>query len=326
MENQQKEAMSQAQRSVENNIHNIIDDKKANFFYNGYNKVAFGGPIEQINDMSDDMGAINYGFMSDYLTQKKQQNDLKNKIGNQFAGVPDNMFDIGGDLQTHGGDYSDGLMTINAGLSHEENPYEGVQLGVDSEGIPNLVEEGEVVFNDYVYSNRISLDEKAKKKFHFPKKADITYANAAKRLEKEIKERPNDPISKAAFKLQMQQLADEQERQKQEMEAKRAQEAFAALSPEEQTAVMQQVAAQEQAAMQQQVMAEQQMQGAPVEQGVMQPAVNVQTMTNVQPVNPAPVPEPVPAPVEPTPEAQPTPIEQPIQQVNSQGFDQNNGI
>lgn len=175
--------------------------------------------------------------------------------------VPVSRFAFGGDLESHGSDFSTGLVHIDAGGLHSENPNQGVQMGVDNEGTPNLVEEGEVIFNDYVYSNRIELDSEAKEKMHFPKKRDITYADAAKSLEKESKERPNDPISKAALKVQMEDLANEQERQKQEMEAERAREAFEALSPEEQVAVMQQASEQEQMAqeqaMQEQAMAEQ---------------------------------------------------------------------
>ena len=185
--------------------------------------------------------------------------DRPKKIQPAKAEVP--LFAFGGDLQTNGSDFPTGLTYVNAGGSHEENPYDGVQMGVDPEGIPNLVEEGEVVFNDYVYSQRIELDDDAKEKFHFSKKKDITYADAAKKLEREIKERPNDPISQAAFKAQMADLAEEQERQKAEMDAARAREAFEALSPEEQTALMQQAAQQEQIAqeqaMQEQAMAEQ---------------------------------------------------------------------
>jgi hypothetical protein len=30
-------------------------------------------------------------------------------------------------------------------------------MGVDSEGVPNLVEEDELVYNDYVFSNRLKV-------------------------------------------------------------------------------------------------------------------------------------------------------------------------
>jgi hypothetical protein len=150
----------------------------------------------------------------------------------------ENLFAFGGDMQTNSSDFPTGLMHIDAGQSHEQNPNEGVQLGVDPEGTPNLVEEGETVFDDYVYSNRILADAQTKEKFGLPRKKDITFADISKKLEKESSERPNDPISQAGLKAQMHQLADEQERQKQEMDAQRAKAAFEALSPEEQVAVM----------------------------------------------------------------------------------------
>lgn len=236
------------------------------------NMAAYGGLFDI--DNNDGMSAIDYGFMSDYLNTKKKQAEQKNQMTNMFMGTPKGMFAIGGDMQTNSSDFSTGLTHINAGGSHEESPYDGVQMGVDQNGVPNLVEEGEVVYNDYVYSNRIELDEEAKAAFHFPKKKDMTYAEAAKKLEKEIAERPNDPISEAGFKAQMEALAEHQERQKQEMEAERAKAAFETLSPEEQVAVMENAAQQEQmaqeAAMQQEAMAQQQAQPSPEEQAMMQ--------------------------------------------------------
>ena len=247
-----------------------------------------GGFLDNL-DTSDMGEATKYSLAQDYLTMKNNKINTDAKIANMYAGTPGTfftegnplnvlcgggkMFAIGGDMQTNGGDFSTGLSHINAGLSHELNPNEGVQVGTDSQGIPNLVEEGEVIWNDYVFSARIGMDDESKEVFHVNKKRDITYADQAKRLEREIKERPNDPISKAAFNAQMEKLQEQQERQKTEMEAQRAQEAFAALSPEEQTAVMQQVAQQEQVAQdaaiqeqaaQEQAIAEQQaMQGQP---------------------------------------------------------------
>lgn len=173
-----------------------------------------------------------------------------------FSDEP-SLFAIGGDLQTNGADFTNGLTHVNSGLSHELNPNEGVQVGIDSQGTPNLVEEGETIFNDYVYSNRIECDDKTKERFRISKKRNITFADLSRTLEKESVERPNDPISLAALEIQMEELANQQERQKAEMEAKRAKEAFEALSPEEQAAIMQQAAQQEQAMAQQQVMQQQ---------------------------------------------------------------------
>lgn len=244
------DARQWAFRGVDNNIFNLQQDQMNNALAN-YS--AFGGPIE-----TGDMGAIDYGFMTDYLTQKKRENDMKSKTGGitPMPAFMPNSYAIGGNLQTNGADWSDGLVTIGAGSQHETNPNEGVQLGVDNEGTPNLVEEGETIWNDYVFSARIPIDDTTKEMFHIGKKREMTYADLSKKLEKEIAERVNDPISKAGFERQMQMLEEQQERQKQEMEAERAKAAFEALSPEEQTALMQQRAEQE--AMAQQAIAEQQ--------------------------------------------------------------------
>lgn len=186
------------------------------------------------------------------------------------------QFALGGDVQTHGGDFTTGLVRLDAGGSHSENPYGGVQFGTDSQGTPNLLEEGETIYDSYVYSDRILADEATKKKFHLPLKKDISYADISKRLEREASERPSDPISKAGLEAQMADLAEQQERQKQEMEAESARRAFESLTPEEQTAVMQRVAEEEamtqQAAAQQEQMAQAQM-TQPMEQypeGMMQ--------------------------------------------------------
>lgn len=235
-----------ADRSVTNNADNIMSDQINNALY----KVsAYGGFLDS---MPYDMGALEYSLLSDYVNAKKKQGSSET-TPNLFAGML--KYALGGVMQAHGSDWSSGLTHIDAGGSHESSPYEGVQMGIDPNGVPNLVEEGEVIWNDFVYSNRITLSDEVKKKYHFPKKKDITYAEAAKRLEKEIQERPNDPISKSGFETQMANLAEEQEKQKAKMEADRARKAFEVLTPEEQTAVMQQLAQQEQMA-QQQAMAE----------------------------------------------------------------------
>ena len=303
-------AESWANRSVDNNIDNIADTQMDNLLAN---YAAFGGPLGGLP--SQGTGAIDYGFMSDYLVAKNKSAEAKNKIStNVFGNLPvtplstfalgggihikkshrglftkeakehgmgvqefashvlankdkyspevvkranfaknATKFALGGDMQTNGSDFSNGLMHIDAGLSHEENPYDGVQLGTDSQGKPNLVEEGETIFDDYVFSKRIKADAKTKKKFHVGKNTDISYADLSKKLEKESAERPNDAISQAGLEKQMHDLADEQERQKSEIQSKRAQEIFASLPPEQQRAIMQQVAMEEQQAQQQQM-------------------------------------------------------------------------
>lgn len=171
---------------------------------------------------------------------------------NEYADNGDTFFALGGDMQTNGADFTDGLNVVSAGGTHEENPYSGVQMGLAPDGSPNLVEENETIFNDYVFSNRIKPKKEVLRKFHmYSKGGKLTYADVSKRLEKEAKERPNDPLSQASLKKMLEQLAEAQEQQKAEEEAERARKAFEALSPEEQQQVLAQIAAQQQAGAQQ---------------------------------------------------------------------------
>ena len=140
------------------------------------------------------------------------QSDL-NAIANftAYGGPIDigrNMFNRGGIMHQHGGDFSNGLIFIDNGGTHEQNPFEGVQMGVDTQGIPNMVEEGEVVWNDYVFSNRLKPTKEFKDKYKV--KGD-TFADVAKEMQKESEERPNDPISKRGLEDSMMKLQIEQE-------------------------------------------------------------------------------------------------------------------
>ena len=110
-----------------------------------------------------------------------------------------------------GGDFSNGVIQINAGGSHSTNPYEGVQMGVDPQGIPNLVEEGEVIWNDYVFSNRIPVPNAVRSKYKLRGAKDMTFADAAKKVSKESEEMPNDNIAQRGLQDIMGKLAYEQE-------------------------------------------------------------------------------------------------------------------
>lgn len=106
-----------------------------------------------------------------------------------------NYYAYGGQMMS--GDWSNGVVTINEGDTHERNPLGGVLMGVDQQGIPNLVEEGEVIFNDYVYSNRLKPTTEQLEEMHLdPKLEGLTYAEAAKKIQEESEIRPLDSISK----------------------------------------------------------------------------------------------------------------------------------
>ena len=126
-----------------------------------------------------------------------------------------NMYDSLLESQTHGGDFSNGVTFINNGGTHEQNPFEGVPMGVAPDGQPNLVEEGEVLYNDYVFSNRLHPTDKELKESNLPKKyKGHTFALIAEDMSKESAERPNDPISKRGLEASLGKLASLQEEQR----------------------------------------------------------------------------------------------------------------
>ena len=129
--------------------------------------------------------------------------------------------DYGGTLSTHGLDLSNGVTYINNGNTHENNKYEGVQMGVDNQGIPNLVEQDEVIYNDYVFSNRIPVPNAVRNKYKLRGTKDMTFADAAKKAAKESEERPNDPISQRGLEDIMNKLANEQEVMREQKNNKR---------------------------------------------------------------------------------------------------------
>lgn len=133
--------------------------------------------------------------------------DIEDNMVNDLSLLNGIQHAYGGDMRFTG-DFTNGVTLINEGGTHEENPYEGVLLGVDHEGTPNLVEEGEVIFNDYVFSNRLKPTKEFKKNF---KISGDTFADAAKYIQKESEERPNDPISKRGLEFLMNELTKEQE-------------------------------------------------------------------------------------------------------------------
>ena len=150
-------------------------------------------------------------FASQVLANKENYSPAMVKKAN-FARNAAKWHSFGGDLNTNGTDFSNGQTIIGNGGTHEENSYEGVPMGIDSEGIPNLVEQGEVIFNDYVFSNRLFADGGLLESFNLPKSYDgHSFAAIAEKLGDESKERPNDPISKRGLLSSMSRLQQAQE-------------------------------------------------------------------------------------------------------------------
>lgn len=135
-----------------------------------------------------------------------------------FAQNARNWNAFGGWLNTQGGDFTNGVTFIDEGGSHEENPYQGIQIGVDPEGAPNLVEQGEVVYDDYVFSDRMEIPDDIRKEYKLRGK---TFAKAAKSAQRESEERPNDHLSTKGLQAAMERIAAAQEEARERKEAHR---------------------------------------------------------------------------------------------------------
>lgn len=168
------------------------------------------------------------GWFSNAVTRKynklkREQYAAKNRVLSSYDNAIENTEKqstlntlanysaLGGNLYTNGANWDNGIIVIDNGGTHEENPFDGVPMGIDAQGIPNLVEEGEVIFNDYVFSNRLKVPKAVKNKYKLKGDRELTFAEAAKQAQKESEERPNDPISKRGLEDIMIKLQLEQE-------------------------------------------------------------------------------------------------------------------
>ena len=201
-----RDAYNYADRTTGNTIGNIADTQIDNAMAAFH---AYGGPI----------GAIDYDLANQFLDAKMTkaigQDKTLTALPNSFEGL--DTFAFGGELNTQGADFTNGLLYINNGGSHESNPYEGIPMGIAPDGTPNLVEEGETIFNDYVFSRRMKVPKSIRNKYKLG--GNLNFAEASKKLAKESEERPNDPISQRGLEAMMSDLATAQEELRQKKQA-----------------------------------------------------------------------------------------------------------
>lgn len=247
--NQLREQAEAANTRLYGNFNQAADVNNENQFLQGmYNVGALGGSLfkeggimikkENRGKFTESANRANMGvqeYARHILANKEDYSPTLIKRAN-FARNFGGRKAFGGDLNTYGGTYNGGLEYINNGHSHSENPYGGVPMGSDRDGTPNLVEEGETIWNDYVFSNRLKVPETLTDKYKLNK--DITFAEASKKLGKEIEETPNDPISKRTFNFFMQDLQQSQEEVKAKKELAKAKRQFNKLSPQEQLGIL----------------------------------------------------------------------------------------
>ena len=163
---------------------------------------------------------------------KRGMQNRSNRRRNMFVNGDYSIKAFGGELGTNGTDWFNGLLQVNAGNTHERNPFGGVPLGVDSQGVPNLVEEGETVFNDYVFSKRLKVPNFMLKDLGLGgamqkgKKHRMSFADVSKKLAEESEMRPNDPISMNGLNASLSKLMEIQEAERMKQQAKMQNEVY----------------------------------------------------------------------------------------------------
>lgn len=171
----------------------------------------------------------------------KKANFAKNAAGWKHA--------FGGDLMTNGADFSNGIYYIDEGGTHEQNPNQGVLMGMTQDGTPNLVEEGEVIKMtggqpDYVFPHRLKLSVNRLKDYGIKSKKAMPISEVAMKISKESEERPNDPISIAGREHFLNMLIQDTEEKRLQEEQKKMRQAYNNMTPSQQAEVL--MAAQQQ--------------------------------------------------------------------------------
>lgn len=143
--------------------------------YNAEN-IQEGQPVSKINKVPT--SERSQGVVKQDATQVAKPQQFKaprhvNLKENLIKNIPtsegldfldSNEFEQGGQIggqknQLDGLSGADQLVTLfENGGSHEQNPIGGIPQGIGANGKPNLVEEGETKWNDYIFSNSFSLD------------------------------------------------------------------------------------------------------------------------------------------------------------------------
>ena len=169
------------------------------------NLVSRMGRNNRINKINEAINNRNNYNLNNY-------NNVSSNVNKQSTyNMLSNYYAKGGDMDNWG-DFSNGVTIIGNGGTHEENPMSGVPMGIAPDGIPNFVEQDEVKFNNYIFSNRLNATAELLKTYNLPTiYANHSFAYIAKKLSKESSERPNDPISNRGLTDTMMKLQQAQE-------------------------------------------------------------------------------------------------------------------
>ena len=159
--------------------------------------------------------------------------NLLNTVSQNNENKSDNikLAAYGGKINTNMNRYAQGgdLTRFDEGGLHSQNPLGGVPIGNN-----NSVEQGETKQNNFIYSNRIFLDENIVSQYNLPKSLiGKSVADATKLIDNKFKGR-NDKISQSTKNGMLSKIAEAQEAMKpQEPEMEQPQEGMEQqISPE----------------------------------------------------------------------------------------------
>ena len=207
----------------------------------------------------------NVGYLNNAIDKVNYMNDINrdNQISTIMNRNIRSTFPYGGNLFQYGGeidpamlqqlmaqqgqpqdfgDTGNGVTTFDEGGTHEMNPNGGIPQGVAPDGEENLVEEGEVKYKDYIYSDRLIATKQLLKEHNLPTKyAGKSFANIADKLQEESKDRPNDEISKSTLDDMMSRLEEAQEEYKAQKEIEDKASQIDNMAPEEKAALLDQI-------------------------------------------------------------------------------------
>lgn len=164
---------------------------------------------ETIANLENNQGSLMtdlMGITNTEAAQEKPINTDESSVGSVALNTDRRHLGHTGDISAFPSDfkllnntsYNDGglLNKFNEGGKHEENPLGGIPVSKNQAGGNNLVEEGETMYKDYIFSDSIKLDKKTAKRFNVNDKyVGKTLAEISERYNAAIEDRPFDKIA-----------------------------------------------------------------------------------------------------------------------------------
>lgn len=189
---------------------------------------------------------------------KRYNTQANEMINNNLMAYNDNK-GLNALKQLANGGFTNGVRRFDTGGTHEQNPYGGIQVGMEPDGTRDMVEEGETEVNlgtnydgsknSYVFSNN-TMPKDLCRKYHV--KEGTTFSEASQELQKESEDRPNDPISRNGLRAKMNDLMADQEEYNYQQQMKELQKMFDGMSDDDKLGLLMAIAQQGQQEQQEQ--------------------------------------------------------------------------